>query len=1216
MDRITINSIVSWNINNINGLLGPKSDDPDFTNIIKDHSVICLQETGSEVNISGFHSFSDLRTTGNHGGVTTLISNTFGKISSKVKLNISSKRSMNIVVVKFSNSNSRDLYLINVYIPPQNSKRKAITTTSETNFEILHEVVNKLKNAGEIIICGDLNARIGLTDDVNSCDKSAEFIDVPSSIMSANQLEIPPNTPISEKRNCQDKFTNSHKVHLLDLVRTNSLLILNGRTLGDSSGKYTCYNWNGNSVVDYFICSHGVISDIKSLSVKQHTIFSDHNPVVLSFWFVSGHSTKPKKKIKYHNAPFRYKVTEESLDSFKKALSDPSTVINVHNLLDDTEYCNTSDDVNSICNKVTDLINNIASNCFDKTKNTNSNIKPKHNAWFDKDCRIAKRQINKSSRILSKHQDNSNIKLRHRKNKKSYRKLIKSKKDRFFEGLNKKIKDGKILSWKDFKNIKKFTKSDVKLDDEHIDTFQHFYENLYADEHNTIDGLTKQALFQEADNIANSSTTPNEALNNDFTMDELNAAILALKNGKASSVDHISNEIIKALDYNFRNLLLKLFNICLENGVYLWNNSVITPLHKKGDIYNPDNYRAIAVCSCIGKLLSSMLLDRLIIHRSTNSPDPPNQCGFTKGSQCNDHIFTLHTILEKYKRVKKKKVYTVFIDLRKAFDLVCRQALLYKLACYGVNGGFFNILKNMYSDSTGYIKMNGKLSKCFNILKGTEQGHPLSPELFKVYFKDLSDQLNSALVNCPTLAGLTINHLAWADDLVVLALDPDSLQKLLDIIGSYCNDWGLEINISKTKYMILNGAANQRNLTDPVPTINGLPLEWVTSYCYLGIIISGNGNFKNAVDSLSIKGLGALFSLRRTIDRRYIDVKCHDHLFDMLVKPILTYGCQIWLPLSPIIKLLTNCNTTNPDCDKILRSIARQPYERIQLRHVKYMLGINRRSSNSAAWGETGKFPILFGCIRLCIEYFKRIINLPDTSFAKAAIIEQIHLNLPWYDNTKKVIDCFGGLNPKDYEVSNFPTTNAILLSDLCSSDAITKSLQELFAQVWSTSLTNSSKLDFYSSIKSEFTWEHYLDIVSSFKERRSASRIRCSSHKLHIETGRYTNTQRADRVCKFCLTTDNIVNIENEDHILNYCPNGANIRESYHSTLDNVFNSASVGNGNTPAFNMAETYPAAVNLQDNITSIRAKTIKLTCRSIHRLYIRTMKYNDELDTDS
>ncbi len=55
----------------------------------------------------------------------------------------------------------------------------------------------------------------------------------------------------------------------------------------------------------------------------------------------------------------------------------------------------------------------------------------------------------------------------------------------------------------------------------------------------------------------------------------------------------------------------------------------------------------------------------------------------------------------------------------------------------------------MYNNSTGQIKLSGFVSKQFEIRKGTEQGHPLSPDLFKIYIRDLSLQLDH--VNCPKL---------------------------------------------------------------------------------------------------------------------------------------------------------------------------------------------------------------------------------------------------------------------------------------------------------------------------------------------------------------------------------------------------------------------------------------------------------------------------------
>ena len=73
--------------------------------------------------------------------------------------------------------------------------------------------------------------------------------------------------------------------------------------------------------------------------------------------------------------------------------------------------------------------------------------------------------------------------------------------------------------------------------------------------------------------------------------------------------------------------------------------------------------------------------------------------------------------------------------------------------------------------------MNKFLSPKFDIEKGTEQGHPMSPELFKLFIRDLTAHLNTG--GCfPQLDDTIISHLLWADDLVLLSLNGKDLQTL------------------------------------------------------------------------------------------------------------------------------------------------------------------------------------------------------------------------------------------------------------------------------------------------------------------------------------------------------------------------------------------------------------------------------------------------------
>ena len=225
-------------------------------------------------------------------------------------------------------------------------------------------------------------------------------------------------------------------------------------------------------------------------------------------------------------------------------------------------------------------------------------------------------------------------------------------------------------------------------------------------------------------------------------------------------------------------------------------------------------------------------------------PDYPNQLGFRSGAQCNDHILTLSTIIEKYVRSKKKRLFACFVDYRKAFDTVCRDALLYKLGQIGIAGNFFNCISYMYNNSCTRIKLIKKLSEAIDVTIGTEQGHPMSPELFKLFIHDLSIRLeNIDELNLPLLDDFKVSHLLWADDLVLLALDSTSLQKLLDGLYEYAERWELSVNISKTNIMVFNTSARILKCAYGFK-LGDLDILPVRSYCYLGIQFSLNGSFK------------------------------------------------------------------------------------------------------------------------------------------------------------------------------------------------------------------------------------------------------------------------------------------------------------------------------------------------------------------------------------
>ena len=156
----------------------------------------------------------------------------------------------------------------------------------------------------------------------------------------------------------------------------------------------------------------------------------------------------------------------------------------------------------------------------------------------------------------------------------------------------------------------------------------------------------------------------------------------------------------------------------------------------------------------------------------------------------------------------------------------------------------------MYSNSKAKIKLLRKLTKALDVLVGTEQGHPMSPELFKIFLLDLSDELNNfSGAEIPQLNDANISHLLWADDLVLLALDGSSLKKRINIVYNFCTRWGLTVNISKTSILIFNGTGRLLKESSSF-TYGSLNIPSDSKYCYLGITLTLSGSLFVTMDNL------------------------------------------------------------------------------------------------------------------------------------------------------------------------------------------------------------------------------------------------------------------------------------------------------------------------------------------------------------------------------
>ncbi len=286
--------------------------------------------------------------------------------------------------------------------------------------------------------------------------------------------------------------------------------------------------------------------------------------------------------------------------------------------------------------------------------------------------------------------------------------------------------------------------------------------------------------------------------------------------------------------------------------------------------------------------MKTFVEDHNILHKA--------QIGFKSNHRTTDHIFALRTLIDKYVTYTTKgKLYTCFMDFKKAFDSVWHDGLLCKLLRYKIGGKFYDLIKFLYSKTKCAIKYGFQRSKCFDYGNGVRQGCILSPMLFNLYLNEipfLPDEQDTDPILLPD--GSSLNCLLYADDLVLISSSANGLQNALSTLSQFCRDWRMNINTKKTKAIIFQKKHRKSTLLKHKFFINGENVEITNSYTYLGVRFSTNGSFKENKTILKEKTRRSFFATRRNLDFLKLPIDVINKIFNSLYLPILMCGSQVW----------------------------------------------------------------------------------------------------------------------------------------------------------------------------------------------------------------------------------------------------------------------------------------------------------------------------------
>jgi len=199
---------------------------------------------------------------------------------------------------------------------------------------------------------------------------------------------------------------------------------------------------------------------------------------------------------------------------------------------------------------------------------------------------------------------------------------------------------------------------------------------------------------------------------------------------KSPGIDHIPAELIEAggrtICLEIRKLITSIWKkVKLREE---WKESIIVPIHKKGDKTYCNNYRVISLLPTAYKILSTFLLSRLIAYAKEIIGD--YQCGFRRNRSTIDHIFCFRQILEK--KWEYSEVCQLFIDFKKAYDSARREVLYKILIEFGIPRKLVRLIKMSLTETYSRVRVGKNVSYRFPIRNGLEQGDALSPVLFNV----------------------------------------------------------------------------------------------------------------------------------------------------------------------------------------------------------------------------------------------------------------------------------------------------------------------------------------------------------------------------------------------------------------------------------------------------------------------------------------------------
>jgi hypothetical protein len=368
-------------------------------------------------------------------------------------------------------------------------------------------------------------------------------------------------------------------------------------------------------------------------------------------------------------------------------------------------------------------------------------------------------------------------------------------------------------------------------------------------------------------------------------------------------------------DLHMSDALVDLLNCAWATGTVVddWIESIVISLPKKGDLTDPGNYRGISLMSTCLKIVCVILSDRINTSAERAKRFSPSQAGFRRLEECITHAACLVEAIQR-RRLAGLPTFGLFIDLKKAYDMVPQEAVFAKMRRMGIRGRCYEFIVALYRRSTIRVRLGhgtgAAYTEPFDLKRGLRQGCPLSCVLFNVFINDFFDDMPYSNViiprgarNKPTLPHMGLAGLLFADNALGLASSLEETCLLCDHITTWTNRNEMKVGITKCGIMEwgsdgdqgYSGVSSLPNAEfDDRLKIGGQRVPVVDEYLYLGVTITRPLEVKELLAPRLALGRKTVYSLAPFLRCQVIPLADRLRVVQGVVLPRLLYGAELY----------------------------------------------------------------------------------------------------------------------------------------------------------------------------------------------------------------------------------------------------------------------------------------------------------------------------------